>query len=387
MPRSIRTTLCPALVLLASGLGAAAAVGQGAPAAGTWYFAVSGDSRDCGNLIMPKIASALERGKSTAPIDFYWHLGDFRRMFGFDCDYDKLDHSTYDCANPPHTFSGTAKADYLSAAWPDFINHQVNAFGATPVFLGIGNHELMAGRTRDDFRRFFKKWLTQDPIHGQREKDADRHISSKEGDTYYHFFAKGVDFIYLDNADPASFSADQLEWLAKVLAHDADDPAVKTIVAGMHEALPYSEFRRHAMDASCHGLCSGQQVYDLLFRAQGLAGTPGSRKQVYVLASHAHLFVKDIFSNQPEHQGQVLPGWIVGTAGAQQYQATIQYGYLEVAVHADGTLEPTFREVTRDMPPASSGADPLVDYCFNRNKTLPTDDSFGGTCACAAAKP
>jgi hypothetical protein len=189
-------------------------------------------------------------------------------------------------------------------------------------------------------------------------------------------------FIYLDNADPASFSADQLEWLAKVLAHDADDPAVKTIVAGMHEALPYSKFRRHAMDASCHGLCSGQQVYDLLFRARTLAG-----KNVYILASHAHLLVEDIFSNQPEHQGQVLPGWIVGTAGAQQYQATIQYGYLEVAVHADGTIKPTFREVTRAMPPSSSVADPLADYCFTGNKTSPTDNSFDGVCACGAAKP
>jgi hypothetical protein len=195
MPRSIRTALCPALVLPALWLGAVAAGAQGAPAKGTWYFAVSGDSRDCGNLIMPKIANALERGKATAPIDFYWHLGDFRRMFGFDCDYDKLDHSTYDCANPPQTFSGTLKADYLRTAWQDFLDHQVSSFGTTLVFLGIGNHELMAGRTRDDFRRFFKKWLTQEPIRGQRDKDADEHIASREGDTYYHFITKGVDFI------------------------------------------------------------------------------------------------------------------------------------------------------------------------------------------------
>jgi hypothetical protein len=380
MTRSVRPALCSAL-LLAGGLGAAAAGAQGAPAEGTWYFAVSGDSRDCGDLVMPKIASAMERGKATAPIDFYWHLGDFRRMFGFDCDYDKLDHSTYDCANPPETFSGTAKADYLGTAWQDFLGHQVAAFGTTPVFLGIGNHELMEGRSRDDFRRTFRKWLTQDPIRRQRDLDAGRHISSNEGDTYYHFITKGVDFIYLDNADTASFSAAQLRWLAQVLAQDAGDPAVKTIVAGMHEALPYSTFRGHAMDASCQGLCSGQQAYDLLFRAKALAG-----KNVYVIASHAHLFLSDVF-DQPEHQGQVLRGWIVGTAGAQQYQATIHYGYLEVAVHADGTLAPTFREVTRDMPPASSGADPLADYCFTANKTHSSDSSFQGPCACGAAPP
>jgi hypothetical protein len=374
----LRSALGAAL-LLACGLGSLPAAGKGGVgAAGTWFFAVSGDSRDCGHLIMPKIAAAIERGKATAPIDFYWHLGDFRRMFGFDCDIAKLTDPTYDCANPPDTFNGTAKADYLRTAWQDFLDRQIRAFGATPVFLGIGNHELI-GRTRDDFRQFFKQQLTQEPIHRQRILDASRHISSNEGDTYYHFIVKGVDFIYLDNADPASFSAAQLGWLASVLAQDALDPAVKAIVAGMHEALPYSGFRKHAMDESCQGLCSGQQAYDLLFRAQALAG-----KNVYVFASHAHLFLPRLFE-QPEHQGQVLRGWIVGTAGAQQYQVTIRYGYLEVAVHADGTLEPTFREVTRDMAPASSPADPLADYCFTANKTQPADSSFKGTCACGAA--
>src|SRR5262249_819926 len=65
----------------------AVVVGEGeAPAPReTWAFAVSGDSRDCGDLVMPKIARAIADEK-TPPIDFYWHLGDFRRLYDVDCD-------------------------------------------------------------------------------------------------------------------------------------------------------------------------------------------------------------------------------------------------------------------------------------------------------------
>src|SRR5690242_14324513 len=38
---------------------------------GTWTFAVSGDSRNCGDVIMPAIAAD---SASHAP-RFYWHLG------------------------------------------------------------------------------------------------------------------------------------------------------------------------------------------------------------------------------------------------------------------------------------------------------------------------
>ena len=146
----------------------------------------------------------------------------------------------------------------------------------------------------------------------------------------YQVVRKGVDFISLDNADEAGFSREQLVWLARVLAADAADDSVKTIVAGMHAALPYSTSRGHAMDATCAGLCSGQQAYDLLFRAQNLAGPPEKRKHVYVLASHSHYFLENIYDT-PEHRGQVLPGWIIGTAGAQQYQRDDP-----VRLHADG---------------------------------------------------
>ncbi len=376
MRGSVITGWCCAMLCAAA---AAPAAGQAPSSPADWYFALSGDSRDCGDVIMPRIAAAIARNRTAAPIDFYWHLGDFRRMFDVDCDIAKRSRPEYDCANrPAGTFGDTTMSGYLDSAWQDFIDRQLAPFGETPVFLGIGNHELGAGRTRGDFRRTFRRWLTQEPIHSQRTLEATRHFYSTEGDTYYHFIAKGVDFIYLDNAS-STFSSAQLIWLAGVLSQDAQDPAVKTVVAAMHEALPYSKSRGHAMDASCAGLCSGEQAYDLLFRAHAIAG-----KHVYVFASHAHLYLENVF-DQPEHQGQVLPGWLIGTAGAEQYRPAIEYGYLEVAVHADGSLEPRFKPVTRDMPPASPAGDPLEEFCFTRNQVVSRDSAFHGSCACGAA--
>ena len=369
-------------------LAAGPARAQDPTPADTWYFAFSGDSRDCGDLIMPKIARDIESLRTATPVEFYWHLGDFRRLFGPDCDIVKRTHPDWDCKSRPEgELGGDEMNRYLDGAWDDFIERQVDPFGATPMFLGIGNHELAASRTRDEFRRKFQKWLTAGPIHLQRVREASKGFYSTEGETYYHFVRSGVDFINLDNADGASFSAAQLVWLGKVLADDAADPAVKTIVAGMHEALPYSRQRGHAMDASCQGLCSGEQAYDLLYRAQQMAG-----KHVYVFASHAHLFVTDAFGEQPEHEGQVLPGWVVGTAGAEQYRQDsdpIQYGYALAAVHADGTLDIAFREVKRDSPPLATGtgADQLTAFCFEQNKRPVRDSAFKGSCACGQAEP
>ena len=55
---------------------------QNQPAPGTWKFAISGDSRNCGDIVMPAIAeSVLKEGAS-----FYWHLGDYRAIYIFDED-------------------------------------------------------------------------------------------------------------------------------------------------------------------------------------------------------------------------------------------------------------------------------------------------------------
>ena len=107
---------------------------------------------------------------------------------------------------------------------------------------------------------------------------------------------------------------------------------------------------------------------------------------MYVFASHSHEFLENIYDTR-EHRGQVLPGWVIGTAGAEQYRGTIQYGYTRVEVLSDGTLTVRFREVDAGTPPLASGpgARELTDFCFHVNKRPPGDDAFRGDCACGAA--
>ncbi len=375
-------------IAVAIAIGVATAIparASGAESPVVWSFAVSGDSRDCGDLIMPKIAAAVT--SETPAVDLFWHLGDLRRMYDIDCDILKREHPDFDCdALPWGQLGETAMSDYLDLAWSDAIERQLKPFGKTPVLLGMGNHELF-GRARDDFKRAFQPWLAQKALHVQRLADAAKGIYTSETETSFHLVHRGVDLIYLDNADEKAFTPQQIMWLTRILALDAKDDAVRTIVVGLHATLPYSVSRGHAMDATCQGLCSGQQAYDLLYRAQNLSGPPGKQKLVYVFSSHAHLYAENVYDT-PEHRGQVLPGWIVGTAGAEQYTAQISYGYLRVDVHEDGTIVSVFRPILRSSPPlaAGPGADSLADFCFTQNKGSSYDDFFKGICVCGAAR-
>ncbi len=359
---------------------------------GSWYFTVSGDSRDCGGLIMPKIAKSVRDSRAKTPASFYWHLGDLRNLQAPDCDM--VIPETGDCKKLPPSWGRFPFDYYLTHAWDDFIKRQIEPFGDSTFYVGIGNHELYSNHTREDFRRKFQKWLTQVPIVTQLVADARKGIPPPDvPTTYFHFVMNGVDFIYLDNAG-GGFDGAQIVWFSQVLAADLADPSVKTIVVGMHEALPYSTSSDHAMDDTCRGLCSGQRVYDLLYQA-----SIKSKKNVYVFASHAHNFQQNIFQT-PEHQGQVLPGWIVGTAGAFQYlsgapaapgdqfkdcwKSKICYGYLLVEVRPDGTLNPQFQMVTPDSEPKGDPA--LNTYCFNANGRVSTSKPPKLTCACGEAK-
>jgi len=356
----------------------------------SWYFAVSGDSRDCGDLIMPKIARAIADNREQAPAKFYWHLGDFRAIYRIDCDIGKKRYQSFDCPAAP---KDPRTSSYVNDAWDDFLNNQVRPFETTntQVFLGIGNHELIPPLNRDKFKQKFNVWLTQDFIKAQRIADRAEHIPSEDGDTYYHFVISGVDFIYLDNADRSpAFSAQEINWLSRVLEADKKDSSIKTIIVGMHAALPYSKSSDHGMDASCQGICSGLQAYDLLYRAQNLGSPIEMQKHVYVLASHSHYFEENVFDTPEQRaRGQVLPGWIVGTAGAEQYREQIRYGYLQVEVRPDGTINPQFKEVTREMQPLAPepGAAELTAFCFEENKRPNrVSDAHNGDCACGEAK-
>lgn len=147
---------------------------------------------------------------------------------------------------------------------------------------------------------------------------------------------------------------------------------MKTIIVGMHEALPGSTSFNHAMDdATCSDICQAQRVYDRLDRAQQL-----EHKHVYVLASHSHFFRENIYATDA-HKNHVLPGWIVGTAGAEQYQDTIRYGYLQVEVRPNGEVETKFMDISRNDPPLDNGKGglELTKYCFEQNSVKPPEAS------------
>jgi hypothetical protein len=87
----------------------------------TWRFAVSGDSRNCGDVVMP----AMARGVKTDGAAFYWHLGDFRALHKIDEDMERE-------AKTPYTIT-----NYFSAAWPDFIRNQI---GPLYSYSGVSRH-------------------------------------------------------------------------------------------------------------------------------------------------------------------------------------------------------------------------------------------------------
>src|SRR5580692_7664790 len=121
MIRPGRKASAALLLLMASALPAFAQ-------SGTWKFAVSGDSRNCGDVVMPGIAAGVRQSGAA----FYWHLGDLRKISGVDED---ISHQPAYLANP------RTKAEYLKIAGDDFTRSQLESFGDIPFYLVIGNHE------------------------------------------------------------------------------------------------------------------------------------------------------------------------------------------------------------------------------------------------------
>jgi hypothetical protein len=337
-----------------------------------WRFAVSGDSRNCGDVVMPAIASSVLEHK----VDFYWHLGDFRKMSDIDEDV-------------AIRFGGQLTLhDYRRDGWGDFIARQVVPFGVLPVYLAIGNHELAGGKTKNDYVNQFAYWLDTPELGRQRAADP------VQGDslTYFHWQKRHVDFISLDNADEVGFSDAQLQWLEGVLAKDKDNADILTIVVGMHRALPNSLACGHSMngdsdtpaDIAAKSLGSGRRAYQDLLNWKKQTG-----KRVYVLASHSHFFMERIFEtpywkNAEVKDRGVLPGWIVGTAGAQRYglpegipkdirAETVVSGYLLATVAPNGEIQFDFEKVgAREVPKTvqEQFGDEFIEACFTENKSL-----------------
>jgi hypothetical protein len=329
-----------------------------AQTASTWTFAVSGDSRNCGDFVMPAIAAKVKAENDA----FYWHMGDFRWISQPDQDMLAMQP-----AGTPLT-----KPEYLERAWDDFLEHQIASFGSVPVFLGRGNHENVKPMTREGYIAKFHSLLTRPEIEAQRKADGD----TGDVQPWFHWTRNGVDFITLDNASHEEFSDAQLRWLRSVIDRDlAANSGIHTIVTGMHEALPHSTSSDHGMDDWDLGIRTGELVYTWLFDAQA-AG-----KHVYILGSHSHYYSPNIF-NTPywkQHSGNVVPGIIIGSAGAHRYQLpkdadkaskTNIYGYLQATVKADGSIDFTLHELSENDLIQSKWPDAPLDAiheCYIHN--------------------
>ncbi|HEY6252376.1 MAG TPA: hypothetical protein VI685_20670 [Candidatus Angelobacter sp.] len=302
--------------------------------------------------------------------------------------------------------SKLACKDYTKEAWPDFVKYQIYPFGKTTFYLGIGNHEVIPpkGHAMGDpetlesdlnsaqYTAFFADWLLSPTIKAQRIKDRDcDQLSSPcviSARNYYHWVQSGVDFIYLDNASNV-FGRKQLNWFKDRVKKSQKDPHVRTLVVGMHEALPDSISTDHAMcdpemekrykekypyQQSCE---EGREAYSTLLNFQNAA----PEKHVCILASHSHYFMDGIFKTNAKPPADRLRGWIVGTAGAVRYKLppgselsnyaeTDVYGYLVGTVDGDGNVQFEFQHLTEADVPAEVRQRyqaPFVTWCFDHN--------------------
>jgi Calcineurin-like phosphoesterase len=334
---------------------------------GSWRFIVSGDSRNCGDVVMPAIAAHSARFNPS----FYWHLGDLRAISKIDEDM----RCSAQKAGQVLTFD-----NYQRRAWNDFVENQIAAFGDVTFYLGIGNHEVIPPKNGDAFKRQFFDWLDLPALHRQRQLDGEPALP----EPYYHWIQGGVDFIYLDNSYDF-FYDHQLTWLLRRLRSAKSNPEVKSVVVGMHEALPDSLANFHSLGDNTReprARPSGEEVYKAL-----LAFREDAHKPVYALASHSHFFMQNIFDTPKlkEIGAKPLAGWIVGTGGAVRYalpkdapstSKTNVYGYLVGTVASDGTIQFSFEEVHEsDVPQGVQQRYPatFVPWCFTHNSQVKDD--------------
>lgn len=340
---------------------------------GSWRFVVAGDSRNCGDIVMPAIAEAAKNNNAK----FYWHLGDWRAIYTWDEDMVQANV----LAGTPLNISS-----YLTGAFKDAIDNQLKAFDdrGVPVFVGIGNHETIWPMSRDRFLKSFNAYLDMPAIRDQRLKDDPNDTTVH---TYFHVVTNGIDFIYVDNASCDMFDDAQMAWLQKVLGRDAADASIRTVVLGMHAALPDSRSCGHSMGNYPNQQKTGREVYKLLLTLRDK-----NKKQVYVLASHSHFVMDNVYdSDYWRKNGGVLPGWIVGTSGAVRYRLpetatpgpnvrTDVYGYLLGTVSASGAISFEFREVTfNDIPDAvikKYSKNFVRNVCFGANANLLPQEGF-----------
>src|SRR6266478_8883658 len=114
-----------------------------------WSFAVSGDSRNCGDIVMPGIAEGVRADKA----QFYWHLGDYRANYGFDrtC---SLPRSIAATIFPSPITSGlSGRTSFPSRSIHSATFRSISELATTSLFLPrpgrISSNSLPIGSARD----------------------------------------------------------------------------------------------------------------------------------------------------------------------------------------------------------------------------------------------
>jgi len=111
-----------------------------------------------------------------------------------------------------------------------------------------------------------------------------------------------------------------------------------------------------------------------------------------VMASHSHYVMNNIYATACHAKDDVLPGWIVGSAGAVRYrlpndlgESTIHqtdiYGYVLATVSPDYAISFEFKPVEEKDVPKSTREEfgaAQVRWCFTQNKS--TYQVPGPTC-------
>ena len=263
-------------------------------------------------------------------------------------------------------------ADYLQTAWTDFSQHQVQPFGDMPFFLGIGNHELIAPKTRNQFLIEFESLLDQPELQGSSAaKDAALLAalnSRRMARTYYHWIERGVDFINLDNATDDAFDVAQLAWFDAV------------VDCRSRRQAHHDDRSRHARVAAVQQVRRPQHVHEHeRTHAAACMSTRGSRRRTRRGMCTCCRAIRISTSPMPTtpstgaiaaNGGVVLPGWVIGTAGAERYALPAEvtpgadarehvYGYLT------GTVAPDGRSPLR----STNSSKPSCRQCARRTTT------------------
>ena len=133
---------------------------------------------------------------------------------------------------------------------------------------------------------------------------------------------------------------------------------------------------------------TGRRVYAMLLKTQNDA-----HKTVYVLASHSHYFMDGIFNTSYwKANGGVLPGWIVGTAGAERYPLpenaqdakaakTNVYGYLMATVNPEGEPPGTIKFKFEELKENDIPGDVMQRFSPKIRRTSASRET-AGSCPC-----